>query len=182
MQLSVQRNVENVIDHLARGAGARPMRRSVGAPASFLGCCCLLLAHASSLAQCQAGPAGHARQLAQVANSSAGEASNIHADSWISAVIERGTLLTLHAFKEANQHSICPLVFCACAAGRDSMQLYTVAHIDPLAICNDGSPGAYYHRPGTEDGSTRCLLLNVASASLSLPQSSAWHVPGRLRG
>ena len=35
------------------------------------------------------------------------------------------------------------------------MQLYKVSHVDPLAICNDGSSGAYYHRPGVGDGATR---------------------------
>lgn len=40
-------------------------------------------------------------------------------------------------------------------AGRESMQLHNVSHIDELAICNDGSPGAYYHRPGIGDGATR---------------------------
>lgn len=35
------------------------------------------------------------------------------------------------------------------------MQLHTVTHVDQLAVCNDGSPGAYYHRNGAVDNSTR---------------------------
>lgn len=49
------------------------------------------------------------------------------------------------------------LILCclADALNREYMQLHTVAHVDELAICNDRSPGAYYHRPGTADNSTR---------------------------
>ena len=41
------------------------------------------------------------------------------------------------------------------------MQLYTVAHIDAVAVCNDGSPGAYFYRPGTADNSTRYHYLRM---------------------
>lgn len=45
-------------------------------------------------------------------------------------------------------------MLCTGEADREHMQLYTVAHIDALAVCNDGSPGAYYWRTGSN--STRC--------------------------
>lgn len=35
------------------------------------------------------------------------------------------------------------------------MDLYKVDYIDELAVCNDGSPGAYYYRPGTPASSNR---------------------------
>jgi hypothetical protein len=38
---------------------------------------------------------------------------------------------------------------------REFMQLHTITHVDQLAVCNDGSPGAYYHRNGAVDNSTR---------------------------
>jgi hypothetical protein len=47
------------------------------------------------------------------------------------------------------------------------MKLYKVDHIDNLAVCNDGSPGIYYHRPGAKDGSNKCALLPFEAINLS---------------
>ena len=46
------------------------------------------------------------------------------------------------------------------------MQLHTVTHIDALAVCNDGSPGAYYHRPGTAGNSTRLAVARIWVSSI----------------
>ena len=52
-------------------------------------------------------------------------------------------------------HCIFRSVLSTGVGDREFMQLYPVAHIDALAVCNDGSSGVYYHRPGTADNSTR---------------------------
>ncbi len=38
---------------------------------------------------------------------------------------------------------------------RESMTRYDVSHLDAEAVCNDGSPGVYYHRIGTPLNATR---------------------------
>ncbi|KAK9902182.1 hypothetical protein WJX75_007070 [Coccomyxa subellipsoidea] len=44
------------------------------------------------------------------------------------------------------------------------MQLHTITHVDQLAVCNDGSPGAYYHRNGAVDNSTRWVIRFLGGA------------------
>lgn len=46
---------------------------------------------------------------------------------------------------------------------REHMELHQVTHLDEMAVCNDGSPGAYYHRPGTAANSTRHVCLSADS-------------------
>lgn len=47
---------------------------------------------------------------------------------------------------------------------REVMELHQVTHVDELAVCNDGSPGAYYHRPGTSASSTRWVIRFLGGA------------------
>ena len=54
------------------------------------------------------------------------------------------------------------------------MRLYTTTTVDAAAVCNDGSPGAFYHRPGVGDGADKCGLLQFM-------QCSAGSCPCRLR-
>ncbi|CAL8465970.1 g5506 [Coccomyxa elongata] len=47
---------------------------------------------------------------------------------------------------------------------REHMELHQVTHLDEMAVCNDGSPGAYYHRPGTAANSTRWVIRFLGGA------------------
>ena len=40
--------------------------------------------------------------------------------------------------------------------GGRAMRLYATTSVDAAAVCNDGSPGAFYHRPGVGDGADKC--------------------------
>lgn len=56
-------------------------------------------------------------------------------------------------------YSFSKVLLCSAdSVSRSFMQLHMVAHVDALAICNDGSPGAYYHRPGSPSNSTRLVI------------------------
>ena len=35
----------------------------------------------------------------------------------------------------------------------------SVTTVDPLAVCNDGSPAGYYFRAGTDDAVDKCVTL-----------------------
>ena len=45
------------------------------------------------------------------------------------------------------------------------MRLYATTAVDAAAVCNDGSPGAFYHRPGVGDGADKC----AAALSRAVP-------------
>ena len=50
------------------------------------------------------------------------------------------------------------------------MRLYATTPVDAAAVCNDGSPGAFYHRPGIGDGADKCVAALIrAVARTGLP-------------
>ena len=52
------------------------------------------------------------------------------------------------------------------------MHKFDVAHIDDKAVCNDGSPGVYYHRIGRPLNSTRCEAASSCFCSLACTSHS----------
>ena len=58
------------------------------------------------------------------------------------------------------------------AAAEDSgrvMRMYQTTVDDPAAVCNDGSPGAFYHRSGVGDGADKCALCRTLILPSMLP-------------
>jgi len=49
-----------------------------------------------------------------------------------------------------------PAASAGAVGGGRVMRLYAATAADPLAVCNDGSPGAFYHRPGAGAGADKC--------------------------
>ena len=84
--------------------------------------------------------------------------------SWIKTVTTSNNIYTLSQYNTlANMNLLCCIFICAasllpgCAAAevRLELRLYDpLATLDPLLVCNDGSPGGYYYREATtrEDG------------------------------
>lgn len=40
--------------------------------------------------------------------------------------------------------------------------------VDPLALCNDGSPGYFYFRPGTGNGTNKCAPAAAAACQQAI--------------
>ena len=49
------------------------------------------------------------------------------------------------------------------------MRMYQTTVVDPAAVCNDGSPGAFYHRSGVGDGADKCALCRTLILPSMLP-------------
>lgn len=51
------------------------------------------------------------------------------------------------------------------------MRMYQTTVVDPAAVCNDGSPGAFYHRSGVGDGADKCALCRtlILPSILTMP-------------
>ena len=54
------------------------------------------------------------------------------------------------------------------------MRLYATTPVDAAAVCNDGSPGAFYHRPGVGDGADKCAAAPSPAVPLNDLFSQRW--------
>ena len=61
------------------------------------------------------------------------------------------------------------LVLLCTGAAAEPMKWYPVTTTDPLAVCNDGSPAGYYHRPSSLPSQGKCVCLPQRWTSLRQP-------------
>ena len=57
--------------------------------------------------------------------------------------------------------------FAALTTAQDFVQV-KVTDIDSKAVCNDGSPGMYFFRPGTGTGANKCVFSPLLLQSIKM--------------
>lgn len=58
--------------------------------------------------------------------------------------------------------------------GGRAMRLYATTPVDAAAVCNDGSPGAFYRRPGIGDGADKCAAALSSAGQFQWPVCFGW--------